>query len=124
MLYTSWVGRRLKKWCAAAAEGYGVSWTGSVCNWLTLDNVLNASERDFLTLTDVTVEPLAGGPVELHAFLTLARRHIVFAVAASETPKGIKRQGQHEPDGRTLAIRPAPTVVGSDYGEPEAIDLV
>ncbi len=49
-----------------------------------VSDVLNASERDFLTLTDVTVEPLAGGPVELHAFLTLARRHIVFAVAASE----------------------------------------
>jgi hypothetical protein len=51
-----------------------------------VSDVLNASERDFLTLTEVTVEPLAGGPVELHPFLTLARRHIVFAVAASETP--------------------------------------
>jgi hypothetical protein len=53
-----------------------------------VSDVLNASERDFLTLTEVTVEPLAGGPVELHPFLTLARRHIVFAVAASETPDG------------------------------------
>jgi hypothetical protein len=52
-----------------------------------VSDVLNASERDFLTLTDVTVEPLAGGPVELHPFLTLARRHIVFAVAASEIPE-------------------------------------
>ena len=52
-----------------------------------VSDVLNASERDFLTLTDVTVEPLAGGPVELHPFLTLARRHIVFAVAASESPE-------------------------------------
>jgi hypothetical protein len=52
-----------------------------------VSDVLNASERDFLTLTDVTVEPLAGGPVELHPFLTLARRHIVFAVAASEAPE-------------------------------------
>jgi hypothetical protein len=51
-----------------------------------VSDVLNASERDFLTLTEVTVEPLAGGPIELHAYLTLARRHIVFAVAASETP--------------------------------------
>jgi len=47
-----------------------------------VSDVLNAPERDFLTLTDVTVEPLAGGPVELHEFLTVARRHIVFAVAA------------------------------------------
>jgi hypothetical protein len=53
-----------------------------------VSDVLNASERDFLTLTDVTVEPLTGGPVELHPFLTLARRHIVFALAASEAPEG------------------------------------
>ena len=50
--------------------------------------MLNASERDFLTLTEVTVEPLEGGPVELHPYLTLARRHIVFAIAASEAPEG------------------------------------
>jgi len=47
--------------------------------------VLNASERDFITLTDVTVAPLEGGPVELHHYLSLARRHIVFAVAASDS---------------------------------------
>jgi hypothetical protein len=49
-----------------------------------VSDVLNASERDFLTLTEVTVEPLDGGPVELHEYLTLARRHIVFAIAAGE----------------------------------------
>jgi hypothetical protein len=53
-----------------------------------VSDVLNASERDFITLTDVTVAPLEGGPLELHAYLTLARRHIVFAVASSETPEG------------------------------------
>jgi len=47
-----------------------------------VSDVLNAPERDFITLTDVTVAPLAGGPPELHPFLSLARRHIVFAVAA------------------------------------------
>jgi hypothetical protein len=52
-----------------------------------VSDVLNASERDFLTLTEVTVAPLEGGPIELHDYLTLARRHIVFAVAASETPE-------------------------------------
>ena len=52
-----------------------------------VSDVLNASERDFLTLTEVTVEPLVGGPVELHAYLTLARRHIVFAVAAADAPE-------------------------------------
>jgi hypothetical protein len=49
-----------------------------------VSDVLNASERDFITLTDVTVAPLEGGAKELHPYLTLARRHIVFAVAAGE----------------------------------------
>jgi hypothetical protein len=48
-----------------------------------VSDVLNAPERDFLTLTDVSVEPLSGGPTELYPYLTLARRHIVFAVAAT-----------------------------------------
>ena len=47
-----------------------------------VSDVLNASERDFITLTDVTVAPIEGGPVELHPYLTVARRHIVFAVPA------------------------------------------
>jgi hypothetical protein len=49
-----------------------------------VSDVLNASERDFLTLTDVTVAPLQGGASETHPYLTLSRRHIVFAVAAPE----------------------------------------
>jgi Family of unknown function (DUF6812) len=51
-----------------------------------VSDVLNASEREFLTLTDVTVAPFDGAPVEHHAYLTLARRHIVFAVAAPAEP--------------------------------------
>jgi hypothetical protein len=54
-----------------------------------VSDVLNAAERDFITLTDVTVAPLEGGPVELHPFLTLARRHIVFAVASPEEPRSL-----------------------------------
>ena len=42
------------------------------------------AERDFITLTEVTVAPLTGGPSERHPYLTVARRHIVFAVAAPE----------------------------------------
>jgi len=53
-----------------------------------ISDVLNASERDFLTLTEVTVEPLDGGPVESHSFLAVARAHIVFAVSAAEPPIG------------------------------------
>jgi hypothetical protein len=49
-----------------------------------VSDVLNASEREFLTLTDVTVRPLDGGAVELYPYLTVARRHIVFAVAGEE----------------------------------------
>jgi hypothetical protein len=52
-----------------------------------VSDVLNASERDFITLTEVSVSPIEGGPIELHQYLTLARRHIVFAVAASELPE-------------------------------------
>jgi len=50
-------------------------------------DVLNASERDFLTLTDVTVEPARRRPGGAPPFLTLARRHIVFAVAGLEMPE-------------------------------------
>lgn len=53
-----------------------------------VSDVLNASERDFITLTDATVAPLDGGPVELHPFLSLARRHIVFAVSPASLSEG------------------------------------
>ena len=49
-----------------------------------VSDVLNASERDFITLTEVDVQPLDGGPSEMHPFLTIARRHIVFAASAPE----------------------------------------
>jgi hypothetical protein len=51
-----------------------------------VSDLLNASERDFITLTQVSVTPLQGGSEEHHPYLTLARRHIVFAVAAAQTP--------------------------------------
>jgi Family of unknown function (DUF6812) len=47
-----------------------------------VSDMLNASERDFLTLTDAVVTPLDGGPPESHRFLAVARGHIVFAVLA------------------------------------------
>ncbi len=50
-----------------------------------VSDVLNASERDFLTLTEVTIRSLDSGTVESHEFLTVARRHIVFAVAQEGT---------------------------------------
>lgn len=54
-----------------------------------VSDMLNASERDFLTLTDATVTPIDGGPAESHHFLAVARRHIVFAVLAD---------GEQQPD--------------------------
>jgi hypothetical protein len=52
-----------------------------------VSDVLNAAERDFITLTDATVAPLEGGPVEVFPYLSLARRHIVYAVTADESPE-------------------------------------
>ncbi len=49
-----------------------------------VSDVLNAPERDFITLTEVSVQPLPEGPVELHPHLTIARHHIIFAVSAPE----------------------------------------
>ena len=62
-----------------------------------VSDVLNAAERDFITLTDVTVQPLEGGPVELHAYLSLARRHIVFAVVLDS--------GRDRPSGPALSAQ-------------------
>ncbi len=51
-----------------------------------VSDMLNASERDFLTLTDVTLTPLDGGPTEQHAFMAIARAHIVYVVAPGTAP--------------------------------------
>jgi hypothetical protein len=45
-----------------------------------ISDMLNASERDFIALTDVTIEPLDGGPDLSCEFLALARTKIVFAL--------------------------------------------
>jgi hypothetical protein len=47
-----------------------------------ISDLLNASEREFLSLTDVTVEPLEGGTPENHPFMAVARRHIVFCTTS------------------------------------------
>jgi hypothetical protein len=53
-----------------------------------VSDMLNASERDFLTLTDVTLQPLDGGPSERHAFMAIARAHIVYVVASDADERG------------------------------------
>jgi hypothetical protein len=46
-----------------------------------VSDVLNATERDFISLTDVTVELVDhDGPGTHHDFLAVSRHHIVIAV--------------------------------------------
>lgn len=45
-----------------------------------VSDLLNANERNFISLTDVSIERLDGGAPEEHAFLAVSRRHIVLAV--------------------------------------------
>ncbi len=53
-------------------EGYGSR----------LTDYLNGSEREFIALTDVEIEPLDGGVGSRRPFVAIARRHIVFAFPA------------------------------------------
>jgi len=45
-----------------------------------LSDLLNASERDFVTLTQVTLAPHDGSAEEHHDFMAVGRSQIVFAV--------------------------------------------
>lgn len=46
-----------------------------------ISDLLNATERDFLLVTDAEVEPLEGGAeVTRHEVLAVARAHVVLAV--------------------------------------------
>jgi hypothetical protein len=50
-----------------------------------LTDYLNASERDFLALTEVEIEPLAGdGPLERREFVALSLGHVVLVMPAEE----------------------------------------
>ncbi len=49
-----------------------------------LSDLLNASERDFVTLTQVTLQPHHGGPDEHHDFMAVGRSQIVFAVTEED----------------------------------------
>jgi hypothetical protein len=49
-----------------------------------ISDMLNASERDFIALTDVTIEQLDGGEQTSCEFLALARTKIVFAMPLSD----------------------------------------
>jgi len=50
-----------------------------------VSDLLNAPERDFVSLTDVTIEVLDGdGPGTEHEFMAVSRRHVVFAIPLGE----------------------------------------
>jgi hypothetical protein len=50
-----------------------------------LTDYLNASEREFVALTDVEVTTLQGSPrVEKRAFIALSLRHVVLAMPAQD----------------------------------------
>jgi hypothetical protein len=58
-----------------------------ICGSLTLaqngfrsrvSDLLNASENEFISLTDVTLEPLEGGETLTRPFVAVSRHHIVF----------------------------------------------
>jgi hypothetical protein len=50
-----------------------------------LSDFLNASERDFISLTDCVVELIGrDGPGTEHSFIAVSRRHIVFAIPLGE----------------------------------------
>jgi hypothetical protein len=49
-----------------------------------ISDMLNASERDFIALTNVTIEPLDDGPQVTCEFLAVARAKIVLAIPLSD----------------------------------------
>lgn len=51
-----------------------------------LTDYLNASERDFLALTDVEIEPLDGGsPLERRPFVALSLSHVVLVMPVEDS---------------------------------------
>ena len=50
-----------------------------------VSDLLNATERDFIALTDVTLETLGqDGSGTMHDFIAVSRRHVVFAIPLGE----------------------------------------
>jgi hypothetical protein len=49
-----------------------------------VSDLLNASEREFIALTDVTLEPLDGGSAVQRDFVAVSRHHIVFVAPLDE----------------------------------------
>ena len=57
-----------------------------------LSDLLNAPERDFISLTDATVTELdAGAESSHHEFIAVHRQHIVFAVTLGEVEDDVEQ---------------------------------
>jgi hypothetical protein len=63
-----------------------------------ISDMLNASERDFIALTDVTIDPLDGGEQLTCEFLAVARSKIVFAMPLIDSSAPL----------RTIGVTPTP----------------
>jgi hypothetical protein len=51
-----------------------------------VSDLLNASEREFLSLTDVELTPLDGGEAIRREFVAVSRAHIVFVSPLDQAP--------------------------------------
>jgi hypothetical protein len=49
-----------------------------------VSDLLNASEQEFLSLTEVTLEPLDHGSPSTRPFVAVSRQHIVFVAPLSD----------------------------------------
>jgi hypothetical protein len=49
-----------------------------------VSDLLNATEREFIALTDVRLEPLDGGEPISRDFVAVSRQHVVFVAPAPE----------------------------------------
>ncbi len=49
-----------------------------------VSDLLNATEREFIALTDVTLQPLDGGEPIRRDFVAVSRQHIVFVAPVEE----------------------------------------
>ena len=58
-----------------------------------ISDMLNATERDFVALTDVEITPLDGSePTSGHAFMAIHRAHIVYAVPLERDAAAVEAQ--------------------------------
>ena len=49
-----------------------------------MSDYLNAADREFVSLTEVVMEEIAGGRISRHEYVAVSRRHIVFAAPVAE----------------------------------------